>query len=284
MQFNTESENQMPDPEWDLDHLAAYTRDRMEFAGILGRRTALQIWRAGLALLIVREKQKAERRWTEWCQAQNIPLSSAYEAMRVAERFENEVDIAGFTAIEAKLIAGTVRTKPKGGVTTVEPRDEHELTNETAEAASEDGDSGEVKPPSMPEAEMPPSPVSPPAGWFVRHLHELQEDVDEIEDTVLFVGEWAAREQHPMSAALLRVLIVADLVNVEIDDGKEVVRVVDHDLIAALAAAETFLDPLFSRLGITPGIAARHLLAMVREGRGFGPAPKKPSRKESRTS
>jgi hypothetical protein len=76
-----------------------------------------------------------------------------------------------------------------------------------------------------------------------------------------------------MSSALLRVLIESEQITVVIDEGQKVVRVDDHEMIAALAAAETFLDPIFSRLGITPEFAARHLLDMIQEGRGIDPAP-----------
>jgi hypothetical protein len=123
-----------------------------------------------------------------------------------------------------------------------------------------------------------------PVAWFDRFRAELQEEIEAIEDTVLSLREWAGREEHPLSAALLRVLISAELIAVEEDQGEEVVRVDEPDLVAALASAEKALDPIFRRLGVTPEIAARHLLAMVREGRGLSLEPPASSRKATRAA
>jgi hypothetical protein len=71
-----ESENLMADAEWDLERLASYTKDRFAIAEFFGRKTAVQIWRAGKALLIVKEKLKAERKWTVWAEEHGLPLTS----------------------------------------------------------------------------------------------------------------------------------------------------------------------------------------------------------------
>src|SRR3954454_15734433 len=108
-----ESENLMPAESWDLEQLAAYVKDRFHLAEFFGRKSAVQIWRAGKALLLVKEKLKAERKWTSWAKQHDLPLTSVYEAMKLAEKFENERDIIGFSGVDAKMVAGTFKPRAK---------------------------------------------------------------------------------------------------------------------------------------------------------------------------
>jgi hypothetical protein len=280
MDISQESEDLLPDPSWDLDQLAAYTRDRFTIADLWGRKSAVQIWRAGKAVLIVQERLKQERKWTAWAQEHDLPLTSVYEAIKIAEKFDSEADITGFTVIEAKMIAGTFKpkvrpkreskggaAKTKSGVTNVEPRDETPLGG-TKDTGTSTGGLEAPKDESGPQGGKTPAP----SDWIERLRRELLEEVASIDHTILVVQEWANRLDHPISAALVRALIEAELIIVMMDGDQEVVRVDDHDLIVALAAADC-LDPVFARLGVTHEIASRHLLAMLREGRGGDAEP-----------
>jgi hypothetical protein len=109
--------------------------------------------------------------------------------------------------------------------------------------------------------------------WHERYSAELWAEMETIHGTDLAVEEWSSRQQHPLSSALLKVLIQTEQIAVHADAGREVVRLDDEELVAALASAETSLDPIFARVGVTPDIAARYMLGMVQEGRGSTPAP-----------
>jgi hypothetical protein len=296
MDISVDHENLLPDPTWDLERLASYAKDRFAIAEFFGRKTAMQLWRAGRALLIVKDKLKAERKWTVWAEEHGLPMTSVYDAIKIAERFEQEDDIVGLTTIEARTIAGTIKPRRADdkGVTNTEPRDERPVTDggtpATKTGTGSDSDHGDTLDAMTQTAAeggtAAPTTPAPPDDWFERHREEIRAEMAAIEDNVLVVQEWASRHAHPMSAALLRVLIVAEQITVLLDEGKEVVRVDDHDLIAALALAETVLDPIFTGLGITPEIAARHLLEMVQEGRGIATEPMtpKPKRKTTRSN
>jgi len=109
--------------------------------------------------------------------------------------------------------------------------------------------------------------------WHERYRSDLWEEMESIRQTDLVVQEWSHRQEHPMSSALLRVLIESEQITVVEDGGRETVRVDNEELVAALAAAELALDPIFHRLGISAVVAAKHLLGMVQEGRGIAPPP-----------
>ena len=104
-----QSENLLPSIEWDADQLAEYVRERLSYAELFGRKTALQLWLAGRALLLVKTILKAERRWTSWAKKNGIGLTAAYNCMRIAETFPDEDAIHGLTTVEVKQIAGIAR-------------------------------------------------------------------------------------------------------------------------------------------------------------------------------
>jgi hypothetical protein len=100
---------QMPNESWDLDRLGLYASsglreaNRLESeASQLSRRSTVQVFRAGHALFLARERLKAERRWCEWLSENNIPRTNAWEAIELYEQGGSEEAVANLTLTEAK--------------------------------------------------------------------------------------------------------------------------------------------------------------------------------------
>jgi len=113
----------IPDDSWDLDQLAHYATVGLAESGRLGtealqlaRRSTVQTFWAGCALLVAHEKLKAERRWVRWLKEHNIPRTSAWEAEELFKRCGSEEAIAGLTLTQAKnkyRITKTVKGQPE---------------------------------------------------------------------------------------------------------------------------------------------------------------------------
>jgi hypothetical protein len=112
-QFNEGDEDLLPNPDWGVDRLADYAKSRFKIAGFFGRKTAVQLYRAGVAVNYAKTTLKQDRKWTLWAQRHEIPLGAAWEVSKIADTFRSEDDLNGLTAFEAKIIAGVLKEKPK---------------------------------------------------------------------------------------------------------------------------------------------------------------------------
>jgi hypothetical protein len=101
----------IPDASWDLDQLGIYAETGLLEANRLkkeslriGRRSTVQIFRAGHALSIARRKVKAEKwgEWGRWLATHNLKRTTAWEAIQLYERAGSEDAIANLTPGEAK--------------------------------------------------------------------------------------------------------------------------------------------------------------------------------------
>jgi hypothetical protein len=111
----------VPDESWDLDRLGTYAAtglseaSRLERESIqLGRRSTIQIFRAGRALSIARRRVKSESwgEWGRWLKEHNLKRTTAWEAIQLYERAGSEEAIANLTPSQAKKRYG-IGTPPR---------------------------------------------------------------------------------------------------------------------------------------------------------------------------
>ncbi len=106
----------MPDETWDLHRLAVYAATGISEAGQLragalqmARKSTVQIYRAGRALHFARLKKKADRGWVQWLKDNNIPRTTAWEALELFMSASSEEDIADLTRTQAKKKYGIIK-------------------------------------------------------------------------------------------------------------------------------------------------------------------------------
>lgn len=103
--------DRMPDESWNTETLEAYAAHHIaEFIG-LQRRSAIHLYRAGLALLLIRDRLKGERQWCSWQDQHEIARTTAWEAVKLAEFFHFEDELAELGIIEAKRKANIVEER-----------------------------------------------------------------------------------------------------------------------------------------------------------------------------
>jgi hypothetical protein len=79
----------------------------------LSRRSAVSLYKAGMYLFAARKrlKGKGKRAWTKWQKANHIPVTTAWQAIRLYEEAGSEADLIGLTRSQALSKFGI--TKPR---------------------------------------------------------------------------------------------------------------------------------------------------------------------------
>ena len=138
----------VPDESWDLDRLGIYAAtglseaSRLEREFIqLGRRSTIQIFRAGRALSIAERKVKWGE-WGRWLVEHNIKRTTAWEAIQLYERAGSEEAIANLTPSQAKRRCG-IGSPPRAD------------TEESAESENHNGKTYHYKPKPAVSVENP---------------------------------------------------------------------------------------------------------------------------------
>ena len=82
--------DRMPEDSWKTETLEGYAvHHHTEYLG-LQRRSAVHLYRAGLAFRLIRERSKGERKWCSWQDQHEIPRTTAWEAIKLADDFKSE--------------------------------------------------------------------------------------------------------------------------------------------------------------------------------------------------
>lgn len=133
----------VPDDSWDLDRLGFYSGTRLNEAKRLhgemiqlGRRSTVQIFRAGHALSIARQKVKWGQ-WDRWLKEHNIKRTTAWEAIQLYERAGSEEAIRNLTWAQAKRRYGITKSPP---VDTRESAEHGDKSNPSSDTASHSDD------------------------------------------------------------------------------------------------------------------------------------------------
>jgi hypothetical protein len=79
----------------------------------LSRRSAVSLYKAGMYLFVARKrlKGKGKRAWTKWQRANHIPVTSAWQAIRLYEEAGSEADLIGLTRSHALSKFGITRPR-----------------------------------------------------------------------------------------------------------------------------------------------------------------------------
>jgi hypothetical protein len=111
-------DDELPDESWEFDRLVSYGACAVTESGkllaeatSLGRKSTVQMFRAGRALSLARSKVPAGQGWIECLKIAGIPRTNAWEAMQLFERAGSEEAVSSLTPTEAKHKFGV--TKPK---------------------------------------------------------------------------------------------------------------------------------------------------------------------------
>jgi len=180
----------------------------------LSRRSTAAFYRAGRTLWCARKqlKGKGKRAWTKWQKANGIPMTSAWQAIRLYEEAEGEEAVAGLTRTQALKKYGV--TKPKkaqpqpapivggkavaeapepvkvggeavvGGVTSESP-DLRLAPARDGEAGGtipgQDADAGLAAPPVRPQVDSTIPPAAETLLHVVRRLEILERDFQGVE-------------------------------------------------------------------------------------------------------
>jgi hypothetical protein len=149
----TRQDESVPDDTWDLDRLGNYARtgldeaDRLQRESLqLGRRSTVQIFRAGRAISIARKKVKAAKwgEWGQWLAQHGLKRTTAWEAAALFERAGSEEAIKNLTPDQAKRKYNITRDrqngKPKNSQATSLPRTSGSESGSSTEDAFDDGD------------------------------------------------------------------------------------------------------------------------------------------------
>lgn len=107
-----------PKPDWSFRQLEDYIRERLQTGERLeaeslkiGKRSAIEVWYAGMALDIIREKRTTKGAWVQWLDDHELNLDTCYQAIRLFQRAETVDDLRDLTLAEARKKYRTDRGK-----------------------------------------------------------------------------------------------------------------------------------------------------------------------------
>ena len=109
-----------PNANWNLEQLTEYVRsclksrdDMNDQLTAVGRRSAVELFRAGHALHLLRLKLKVKNGYVQWLKNEKIARTTAHEATKLYLKAKTEQAVERFTITEAKIKFGFVKAKPK---------------------------------------------------------------------------------------------------------------------------------------------------------------------------
>jgi hypothetical protein len=114
-----------PDPSWTVEQLAIYAKSKMassaqaEKEAILqAHKSAVDLFWAGAALWLIRDRLKKEERWVAWQKANKLARSTVLEAIALYENAKSPDTLVGLGITVAKERFGVVKPKPAPSTST----------------------------------------------------------------------------------------------------------------------------------------------------------------------
>lgn len=126
--MNAVSKNGSPSAEWSLDELAAYFQERQGALTALAKKSAVEVFRGGHALSIVKVKVP-DGKYGSWLKEHKIKTTTAWEAVTLFEKAGSEAALKDFTLTQAKKHFGVVKEKQKKEPKEVPPPKEPETVS-----------------------------------------------------------------------------------------------------------------------------------------------------------
>lgn len=124
--IDVEFEDRRPKASWSVEELTTYVKERLGEARRLNqealglrRKSAVEVYEAGSALKLIKQKLKLEKTWKSWVAENELKFSTVSEAIRLFEKSTPD-EIANLTISQAKRCYG-IGTTP-GRTKTYTPR------------------------------------------------------------------------------------------------------------------------------------------------------------------
>ena len=101
----------MPDKSWNLEKLESYALDRANEIHGFGRKTITQTYLFGSALSLIRDLKKQNKTWVDWVKTQDFSLTTATNAIKLAERatFDELQSFQGMTPTDLKAALDIIK-------------------------------------------------------------------------------------------------------------------------------------------------------------------------------
>lgn len=119
-ELNEESDCATPNHNWTMENLTDYVKrcfknkgDMADQLAFIGRKSAVELFRAGCALHFMREKLKIKSAYVKWLEDAGIPRTTAHEAIQLFYKAKLEKAVEAMTITKAKTHFGVVKSKPK---------------------------------------------------------------------------------------------------------------------------------------------------------------------------
>jgi hypothetical protein len=132
-----ESQRATPNHNWTLEKLTDYVtdcfkcRDEMnDHLAAIGRKSTVELFRAGHALDVIREKLKADKAYVQWLEDNGIARTTAHDAIKLYYKAKTESAVEKLTITEAKIKFGVTKAKPKKLAVAKRPKDEDQGQSE----------------------------------------------------------------------------------------------------------------------------------------------------------
>lgn len=192
-----------PDSTWSLDQLAAYAHGKLDQFFGLAKKSTVEVFRAGQALVLARNQIAKDRAWGKWLKEKGIPRTTAWEAIQLVEKAEKEEAVADLTPPEAFKRFGVRKTRTKA-VKTADSTEDNDIVDEAHTLASQ---------------QLPPTAPKDLLSFFTlieKLLERAFQDRDKldweqqriaetgkkIEDIVTVLDRWLAELDEKASATL----------------------------------------------------------------------------------
>ena len=114
-----EPQRATPNHNWNLEQLTSYVKDCLkcrdemnEDLAALGRKSAVELFRAGRALHFIREKLKVQNAYIKWLEDIGVARTTAHEAIKLYYKAKKESALEKMTITEAKIKFGVTKSKP----------------------------------------------------------------------------------------------------------------------------------------------------------------------------
>ena len=94
-----------PNANWSEERLLTFAKECLGTIKILEKKTAIQSYRAGHALTLLRDKLKKGKNYHKWLKDNGVPHTTAYYCIRLYAKAPNEkaVEGMGITAANNKF-------------------------------------------------------------------------------------------------------------------------------------------------------------------------------------
>jgi len=139
-----------PNANWTLEQLTEYVRsciksrdDMTKQVISLRAKSAVEIFRAGQALQIIRDKLKAQKAYVQWLEDEGICRTTAHEAIKLVANAKTEKAVEKMAITEAKELFGVIKPKSEKSANSAN-KQRNAGSDETSDVVDDDADLNEI--------------------------------------------------------------------------------------------------------------------------------------------